>query len=689
MSQAKDPTRVVDGFASLEGGMDSARVPSLISPIHAHLLVNHTVRGGHLHTRPTLEQMDGIGLKGDWTNNGRFNGAFVYWDPAGIAPTKIVIAVGRTINTVDPVNHVESVLATGRADAYTWFCQAENYLIMQNGLDEPLIYDGNDVFTATEFDPQFPIPVGTIMSFGQGRLFVASKDRRNITAGDLIYGGSTQRAVILTMTVASDTLITTDGDHGLGIGETVTITGSTSVPDINGTYLVTDVPSPQSLRIGVALTSAGSGGYTLKALPGAASDLLRFSETTYLAEGGSFRLPFFMGQITGMVFPPVEDTATGQGDLLVAGDFGMASFQVSADRLTWKLIPFQRVVFREFGATSPTSFVTVNGDFFFRSNFGIRNYRNSRLAFYAHGYQPLSGELNDILDKEDPKLLDKVSAIQFDNRYLMTCLPAKDNPPSWPYYQGVVSLDFNAVSVNFGKTNSAYDGLWTGPKFLQLLSGRFNGEQRAFAITQGPYLTYSVALRLGIWEIKKDQGPDVSWKYDDRPEFGPTTRTAHPIQSVFESRGFNFSAPLNLKELLRGEIWFADVLDTVTVAMFFRSDQNPIWTPWVGLTMTADTCVYSGPHICPPLPVVHSKFGGYFPAINLPTPTQVADLQISRPVNFGHEFEVRIETTGSARLVKLILYALDKVESTSGHYPSNILTESISNCNSGFLDYKI
>jgi len=66
--------------------------------------------------------------------------------------------------------------------------QAEEYLLMQNGSNLPFVFDGSTLrrgnpraFGGTEF------PVGTIMEYNRGRLWVATVDRRGFTGGDLVY----------------------------------------------------------------------------------------------------------------------------------------------------------------------------------------------------------------------------------------------------------------------------------------------------------------------------------------------------------------------------------------------------------------------------------------------------------------------------------------------------------------------
>ncbi len=68
---------------------------------------------------------------------------------------------------------------------HIWTEQAENFLILQDGKSKAIIYDGSSVRRAQEQE----VPVGTVMAYGRGRLWVAINDYEFV-AGD-IAGGPT------------------------------------------------------------------------------------------------------------------------------------------------------------------------------------------------------------------------------------------------------------------------------------------------------------------------------------------------------------------------------------------------------------------------------------------------------------------------------------------------------------------
>jgi cytochrome c553 len=80
-------------------------------------------------------------------------------------------------------------------------------------------------------------------------------------------------------TIALDDTITTSAAHELSVGDSVTIAGATSTPDINGSQTVLSVSAPTAFKlVGIDITVAGSGGTVSRdAIPG-----------NYSATGGDY-----------------------------------------------------------------------------------------------------------------------------------------------------------------------------------------------------------------------------------------------------------------------------------------------------------------------------------------------------------------------------------------------------------------
>lgn len=511
-------------------------------------------------------------------------GAIVYQDPRDRNPAQMIIVADGKIYSLNLENASCFLLNSTdeiSAGVPVYMTQAEKFLIIQTGNDEPRVYDGYVLRRASYYGSQV-IPIGKQMAYGQGRLFVAVNDGAEIIAGDLVFSGTEVSSKIVSSSAANPTVITTASPHGLVTDDLVSISGNSSL--IDSTYVATFI-TDKTLSIPVDVATAGTGGTATKSAAGQDSDLLRFTETTFLAEGGSFSPAGKVGQVTGLTFLPVQDTATGQGDLIAFCERGAVTFAVSVPRKDWKNTEgFQRILFDNIGSTSD-SIIPVNGDLFFRSREGngIRTYRNARAESSNYGQTPLSAEIDPVLKQDTQWMLDGVTFANFDNRLLMTCLP-KQYPERAPgaepdatllakpiptVYTGIAALDFQSVSTGRGKSAAVFDGVWTGLQIYKLIQGVFDGEPRCFAICLHADTT---GRRNEIWEITKND------EYDT-PVEGPRV-----INSSIVTKAFDFEDDMSLKKLLRCDLWFDNIggggSNTFTCSLAYRPDDYPNFTTW-------------------------------------------------------------------------------------------------------------
>jgi len=664
-----DTTLLLEGQRDFSGGMDSSKAPNLISPNTVSRSVNVTFRGGTPMTRPGFNQLiladaaenPNSGL--DYFVNGLFQGSYFYQDrrpsknPCLLAvmsghvvkinlgtyevqrvfpvvgATDIVTGQQYQILTVGSTNWVSygassnstgvsftstTTTGAGTGTAYAknpmdiyadcYFVQAENYLIIQDGINLPRIWDGDSLWISTK-GPRITygnatnsigaisgIPIGTVMAYGQGRLFVANTDRTSGTAGDLAYGGSTDQVTITSgagVLAAATYTITTAAAHGYSVGDIITISGHSSSNAVNGTWtcktgttgstIVIDAANPSS-------TTSGSGGFVAKANVGASSDLLRFTETTYLDEGGSLQVPSFLGKITGMIFMPVQDSGAGVGDLLIFCETGVISLAVAVPRTQWKLTAgFQRIALANIGSTGQESLTTANGDVFFRSFDGLRTYRNSRAEFNSFGRVPISAEMNGVLNYDTKSMLRNCSAIVFDNRFLFTATPqisyktvtASQITKRPITFSTIVALDFTTLASIAAQRSSCYDGMWRGLDITKLVTGIVAGKPRAFAFC----VDYAVNATNTIWELSSDN-------FNDQP----VNSEAVPITSILETRSFQLGSPAEVKKLIRADLWLGSLRGNTNFKIYWRPDEYACWRPWHEFSRcaTVSNCVATG-----------------------------------------------------------------------------------------------
>jgi hypothetical protein len=169
--------------------MDAGRNASLIGEDKYALGINLTVRGGTPRTRASWMRQ-GITFRTDeeqtWFQTQLYQGAGFYLPRNGLG--ELVVSVGGRIWTISLCTFSASEITPGgpygrsnRCTPLAYFVQAEQFMVIQNGLDLPVIYDGGVSRRANGIDE---IPTGTVMAYGQGRIWMVKGD--TLIAGDLV-----------------------------------------------------------------------------------------------------------------------------------------------------------------------------------------------------------------------------------------------------------------------------------------------------------------------------------------------------------------------------------------------------------------------------------------------------------------------------------------------------------------------
>ena len=190
---------VTDGFQSLEGGMNSGISPSLIQPNQVSFACNTTFRGGFAQPRPAFMEWTL-----DWQSDSDAEAWFLAHPISG--QTVFQLFTGISLICVCAGGRFFSIMRTGdyagivteftppdqRNSQYqpiTWFCQAANFLVAQNGLDVPVIFDGSTGRRSNLLANE--VPVGQMMAYINDRLFLVDPTGRQIFPGDLAYSTPT------------------------------------------------------------------------------------------------------------------------------------------------------------------------------------------------------------------------------------------------------------------------------------------------------------------------------------------------------------------------------------------------------------------------------------------------------------------------------------------------------------------
>lgn len=126
---------------------------------------------------------------------GNIQGSTVYNSLPPQNNSQIILSVAGTIFRIKVIGKKGYVykLFEGNDPVLThaWFAQAFEWLIIQDGMAQPILWDGvtaRRAFVAPDGTSQ-EVPVGSVMAFIHGRLAVASADGTNqIAVGDIVYG---------------------------------------------------------------------------------------------------------------------------------------------------------------------------------------------------------------------------------------------------------------------------------------------------------------------------------------------------------------------------------------------------------------------------------------------------------------------------------------------------------------------
>ena len=269
------------------------------------------------------------------------------------------------------------------------------------------------------------------------------------------------------------------------------------------------------------------------------ADPLRFTETEYLSEGGSFRLP---DTVTGLA----EITSTDVPQLLVFTQNTTSIFQSNIrDRAKWKDTDnFQRVLFPQVGCVSGRAITTQYGQLWWMTMTGITSLNAAAQSRISSELLYRDTEMAVSKGNLSPNI-EKVAAISFEN-YVLFSMPSGDlyNRHTWVMDQSP------AEKLNTGSP-AAWNAVWTGTRPVQWSVGAVNGVQRIFHVS----VDYDGTNRL--WEA-----------------FIPTRQdNGQPITCYVETKSHaNFgemAQGLDIKTFRFAELEFTEIQGTLDVKIYW------------------------------------------------------------------------------------------------------------------------
>lgn len=124
-----------------------------------------------------------------WFAGGNVQGAFFYNSYPSFQKPYIIVSIAGRIFRIQVSGREGRVTTLFQGNdpvlTHTWFTQGFEWLIIQNGYNPPIVWDGTTARRAAENE----VPTGGPMAVIHGRLVVTSADGTNqIAVGDIVYG---------------------------------------------------------------------------------------------------------------------------------------------------------------------------------------------------------------------------------------------------------------------------------------------------------------------------------------------------------------------------------------------------------------------------------------------------------------------------------------------------------------------
>lgn len=624
-----------DGFLALVGGMDSGKNTSLLLPVQAAFLQNLMVRGGFAETRFGLKNWPLVFENtehGDWYKEHLFQGGD-FFAPTESTPM-FIASVGGRIFKIDVLNRYQvSEITPVRSTATTaaFITPATGDSVTIGVSDNSLIH------------VNYPLTIGSgrymVTAKGSGTVTIENLDAVpgvNVLAGTPVYylhPNSSLLPKIWTLQAEGYFLLQN------GLDACIIYDGATARRAVrNGLNLEVPTGTAMVYARGRIHVTVNRREVELGDIFGGPTKIIDFTETTYLAEGGKFRVPH---DITALKVAPVLDTSLGQGPVQIHTNVGIHTLNLPVDRLRWKDLtePIQTVGLMEYGSASQYGTTVVNGDVFFRSRIGLHSFVMARRDFGTWGNTPISREMGRILQDDDPRFLQYGSATLFENLLLFTVNPSPFMSGRAAYWQGLGVLDFDLISSLGQKSAPVYAGLWNGVNVMQITKGTFNGKERCFLFARNA------------------DGENEFWEVD------PTSRFDNDcgrIKWAIESRAMDFQQPYSLHRLEAAELWVDQIQGTVDFTLQFRRDQSPCWLNWKTTQVCAKAvaCAVAEGE-CFTIPTFRP---GFKTRIGFAAPPDTCEEFDNRPARLGYVHELRVEGEGHARVKGLIVKAVETME---------------------------
>ena len=411
--------------------------------------------------------------------------------------------------------------------------------------------------------------------------------------------------------------------------------------------------------------SAGDivGGPSGTSAYGFRDSILNVTENPLCFGGDGFSVPRNDGNITALNHNANQDSALGQGRLFSFTGKGCYALSVPVTRTDWikadtNTKPLQVPIQLANGSAGDRCVIPVNGDLFFQSlEPHWRSLITATRFFNQWSNVPISAPMQRILQFTDRALMPWATGILFDNRAIQSALPIAT--PQGIVHQALMVLDFEPLSKFETGLEPIWNGMWQGLDILQLFTGLFDGEERAFAT-----VVSRVDQSIELWELTKDYRFDNNGTGDNR------------IQMQIEYPAFEWGQVFAMKKVVSAELWIDRLFGETVFLLEYRPDGESCWTKWHEWKVCApkNTCENPDPDPCTGLTNVMcypaNDYGeSYRQTLTLPKPPLNCNKTMGRPSNECYQMQTRLTVTGFCR-VRGFLISAESVETKLYHTPT-------------------
>jgi hypothetical protein len=383
-------------------------------------------------------------------------------------------------------------------------------------------------------------------------------------------------------------------------------------------------------------------------MPNDADSVLHFKEDKQYDIGGALVVAEDLGEITGMTLASNFDSSTGDGPLLICCQRGIVSFRVDVNRDSWSDVVFSKVQIRGAGVVGSRAVVPMDGDILFWSSGGLRSVATlSSDAALARRVVNLSREMASTMRQETDWLLPLVSMVTHGGRLFITtggrkidAVNRSGQPVNDYYFGGIIAADFDQMvdapaQQSYSYSAVSFDGVWTGPRFTQLLSAAAGlfvfGKDRS---------NHNIVARLADTATGFDDGTPVHCRLFTR---AMVTKMPPDFQD----------APFVRKTYETVRIWLRELSDSLNLTLWLSVDGNPYFTRLADLKATVPVVKWDT--ITGGTPVIGSKQTA--PATTFTVPRFACNPASGDSALAGFDFMFCLEWEGLLEFSRLLFAA--------------------------------